>query len=254
MDAFFLRIICFFFYENNPKPNSGDPSTEEADIQAMERLSRVASVDAPNGDDGESGPLPFAVVEHLGAQQLKDLLTEQQQRSIADMYNLLRQGTKISSFFNSVLIDLFMRLGITVFKHGRSGKQHLRRLYCDIKMEYIYWRELRGFDDGESSDNFDLSAAEEEERSQKRRSHFIRFSKGDDDRKILISDIIEVRDDLSTDVARRPLSKPSSLLLNNMETFPSSAICIILPYRMVDFEVDDVRHYCNLFSCTVVPY
>lgn len=129
-----------------------------------------------------------------------------------------------------------------MIKHGRSGKQHLRRLYCDVKMEFIYWRELRGFEDGESSDNFDLSAAEEEERSQKRRSHFIRFSKGDDDRKIVINDIIEVRDDLSTDVARRPLSTPSNQLLNSMVSFPSSAICIILPYRMVDFEVDDVSY------------
>jgi hypothetical protein len=68
-------------------------NTEEADIQGMERFSRVASVDAQQADDVDFGSLlPSPVVDHLGAQQLKDLLTEQQQRSIADMYNLLRKG------------------------------------------------------------------------------------------------------------------------------------------------------------------
>jgi hypothetical protein len=62
----------------------------------MERFSRVASVDTQHVEDTDAaGCLPTPVVEHLGAQQLKDLLTEQQQRSIADMYNLLRKGNAI---------------------------------------------------------------------------------------------------------------------------------------------------------------
>ena len=173
----------------------------------------------------------------MGARFVKETLTIQQQRSIAVLYELLRKG-------------------VNVMKHGRSRKPKLRRLFCDESLSTLFWREVdnlhgrRSFDGGaiasNSNDDDDkehqYTAAEEEERGAKRRrSSILRFvNKDDSDRKIAITDIIEVTDDLSAELLQRSASR-QPYTLGPHQDVATCVISLVLKNssRTYDFEIDE---------------
>lgn len=184
---------------------------------------------------GYSSPLLPAVAQAMGAAFVKELLTIQQQRSIGALHDLLRRG-------------------VNVMKHGRSGRPKLRRLFCDESLSTLFWRELDAHhlksvevNVGSSSHNdsaeaVELSAADEEVRGtqKRRRSSFLRFHKDDVDRQVLVSDILEVTDDLSAEVMQRSISRqPYSLGAH--QDVATCVISLVLKNksRTYDFEIDE---------------
>ena len=114
--------------------------------------------------------------------------------------------------------------GIEVIKHGRSGRPNQRMLFCDSDFTLLYWRAA-----GEH-------AAHPAHAPRPRRSSMMAnlFGvKSDDDRQVLLRDIEEVSDDMSTEVMRRSLEKHFVAGSNN-----SQVLSILLAEgRSLDLEV-----------------
>jgi hypothetical protein len=163
-------------------------------------------------------------------------------------------------------------------KHGRSGRPKLRRLFCDESLSTLFWREVEtpsrrsiegaagvgaagvgaagvgASSSGEEEqgkklkpgENFppehEQSAAEEEVRGRRRRrSSFLRFHKDDSDRKVSVSDILEVTDDLSAEVIQRSISRQQLYSLGHNQDLATCVISLVLRNRArtYDFEIDE---------------
>lgn len=160
-------------------------------------------------DDGVSTKEDTRALKSLGP-LVNDLLSLPQRRIILDMWSILR-------------------VGIEVMKHGRQGRPKKKVLYCDIAMTKLYWRNK---DDGPGEEILPV-----DNKKSRRNSIFnnSKFFTDDSHREILFSQILEVRDDISTDVMRRSLTQ--QFVVNQL----SCLISIILFDRSLDFEVDEQK-------------
>jgi len=171
-----------------------------------------------------------------------ELLTYNQKQCIIDMWNRLRNG-------------------ILVLKHGRSGKPKRRALYCDDSLAILYWREVGRIDsDKEHTHNTRVSLSSSvasaseaamleshnlqhmldqsnRKSTSRRRSSFSVFSKLDSTREVALKDVLEVRDDMTTDVMKRSVSKKYVDEHRN----PSLVISIIMKDRTLDFEIEEMH-------------
>ena len=96
-----------------------------------------------------------------------------------------------------------LRKGIYIIKHGRFGAPKERFLFCDTIMTKLYWRNVGSMPDEEDlSLSVDDIIAEEKgkKKASRRRSSIM---KSENDREIHFKDIIEVRDEIHTDVMLR---------------------------------------------------
>ena len=133
-------------------------------------------------------------------------ITPQQCRMITDMWKVLRKG-------------------VIVMKHSKHGKPHKRYLYCNDALTILYWRETQEIADIEytSNDNY------------KKKAHMISFEKDNAEREVYITNILEVRDDIHTDVMHRSFSK--KLLAGDSST---GVISLILKNnKSLDLEVEE---------------
>jgi hypothetical protein len=147
----------------------------------------------------ESVRLP-AFLQYLGA-SAKDSFTSQQLDMIQVMYGLLRDG-------------------IEVIKHGASGSPRERMLYCDEQLTFLYWltRTSGSSANGGRTSAAERRAAEEEmkERAEEedkigqsgsKHSGLFGWSKTDADRVLLLKDVVDIRDEIETEVMKRSLRK-----------------------------------------------
>jgi hypothetical protein len=92
--------------------------------------------------------------------------------------------------------------GVAIVKHGRHGHPKDRFLYCDSIISKLYWRT-----EGNNPDPEDLTLSAEsvlqQELTRKPRRRLSFLGKGEMDREILLKDILEVRDDIQTEVMIR---------------------------------------------------
>lgn len=120
-----------------------------------------------------------------------NMLTSQQQDSIKEMWNLLREG-------------------VIVMKHGKTGKPHQRLLFCDFDMSRLCWRDSAAWKDSVASITAGIpvnlvTALEEKERvsiSKSRRSSLyggraslmggVGVGRFDSERELMFEDILEV--------------------------------------------------------------
>ena len=154
-----------------------------------------------------------------------------------------------------LLLDMgyHMRAGINIIKHGRYGAPKDRVLYCDSITTKLYWRKS-----GSSADPEDLSVSIDEavakavgERKRRRKSSILNVAKNESDREIYFRDVVEVRDDIQTDVMLRAYkSRAFKPIESDMKI-----ISIICQDRTLDFEIksDD---WVNIFHAlqVVVKY
>lgn len=169
--------------------------------QVQLELDTEEDIDENNEDVYSSPP-----ILSLGA-PARVSLTLQQHLIVIEMWSLLRKG-------------------VTVLKHGLSGKPRLRYLYCDPSMITLYWREHT------------LGPNPETPVWKTRRSSFL---KDDNDRRLCFKDILEVRADYSTEVMTRSASK-NYTNVNDDTAF----ISIILSDKTFDIEVQ-VDQWDSLF-------
>ncbi len=133
-------------------------------------------------------------------------ITPQQCRMITDMWKVLRKG-------------------VVVMKHSKHGKPHKRYLYCNDALSLLYWRETQEISDIEYTSND----------NHKKKAHMISFEKDNTEREVYITNILEVRDDIHTDVMHRSFSK--KLLAGDSST---GVISLILKNnKSLDLEVED---------------
>lgn len=131
-----------------------------------------------------------------------------------------------------------LRAGVEVLKHGRSGKPKFKTLLCDLRMTKLYWRGPGARPDPDL-DESDGDAAEPEHivtsphAKQNRRASYANVVRTNADRVILIREIVEVRQDCSTEVLRRSLAK--QYISDN-----TCVISIVLADRTLDFEIQEV--------------
>lgn len=171
-------------------------------------------------DDSEPAELFYpsvpAPIERLGPNA--DLLTPQQQQTIMQMYERLKNG-------------------VLVMKHGRKGKPKLKQLYCDENLTVLFWREA-GMNDIGSLDN--RSAA------SRRKSSFTGFFHSDSRREVHIRDIIAVRSDFTSEVMKRSLTK------HYIDDDKSpSFISLILKDRTLDFEIENT-HWDTVYHALLI--
>ncbi len=133
-------------------------------------------------------------------------ITPQQCRMITDMWKVLRKG-------------------VIVMKHSKHGKPHKRYLYCNDALTILYWRETQEIADIEYTSND----------NHKKKAHMISFEKDNAEREVYITNILEVRDDIYTDVMHRSFSK--KLLAGDSIT---GVISLILKNnKSLDLEVEE---------------
>ena len=150
---------------------------------------------------------PIAALEKIGSRAAVDKVTSTQKISIVRAYELLVQG-------------------VEVVKHGLTGKPRIRYLSCNDDMTQLRWRSTRASStSGDSAFRVSLG-----------------FSKADREREVDIQKIIDISDDLSTQVMQRSLNKnfvtPKA---NSRGVFAPGFICIILRDRSFDFDVGEDR-------------
>ena len=195
---------------NDPEPMvSTQISSEQDNLESLRKpmsqvqleLDTEEDIDEGNEDIYTSPP-----ILNLGP-PARATLTLQQHLIVIEMWTLLRKG-------------------VTVLKHGHSGKPRLRYLYCDTPMTTLFWRE------------HSLGPNPDTPKWNKRRSSFL---KDDNDRKLNFKDIVEIRADNSTDVMMRSISK--DYVNSNDDT---AFISIIYDDKSFDIEVQ-VDQWDSLF-------
>jgi len=214
-----IREIIQISSNNNNNNNTDDLPVRKTSKDEQEML---ASLSAPKGkalqlqleldteediDIGNDDIYSSPPIVNLGA-PARITLTLQQHLIVIEMWTLLRKG-------------------VTIFKHGLTGKPRVRYLYCDSPMKTLYWRE-HSMGPNPETPNW----------SKNRRSSFL---KEDNDRRLLFSEILEVRADYSTEVMNRSQNK--NYVYNNSDT---AFISIILSERTLDIEVQ-VDQWDSLF-------
>jgi hypothetical protein len=92
---------------------------------------------------------------------------------------------------------------VKVIKHGRQGHPKERYLYCDSILSKLYWRPDANHPEQEDLTQSVEAVLKQEQamRRDKRRLSFL--GKKEVDREILFKDILEVRDDIQTDIMVR---------------------------------------------------
>lgn len=154
-----------------------------------------------------------------------------------------------------LLLDMghHMRSGISIVKHGRYGAPKNRILFCDSMMIKLYWRKV-----GTTADIEDLSLSVDQalaqavdDRRRRRKSSILNVAKSESDREIYFRDIVEVRDDIQTDVMLRAYKTRAFKPIE----FEMKIISIVCRDRTLDFEIksDD---WVNIFHAlqVVVKY
>ena len=156
-------------------------------------------------------------------------------------------------------------LGVTVIKYGRSGKSHLRRLYCDESLSSLFWRDVHGTTDHDTA---------VEKMAQKRKSSLLGLLKGDDDRQLLLKEALsvseyvlcipfalstcncflktrlfndfimfkKVTDDISPEFSKKALARRTMDGIDG----PTNVVSIHMSNRTIDFEVNEVPIYLRL--------
>lgn len=174
------------------------PESKQDKLASLSKPKALLELDTEEDIDENNDDIYFSPpIVSLGA-PAKISLTLQQHLIVIEMWSLLRKG-------------------VTILKHGLSGKPRLRFLYCDSTMSTLYWRE------------HSLGPNPETPVWKNRRSSFL---KDDNDRRLYFKDIIEVRADQSTEVMMRSASKQYTY--SNDDT---AFISIILADRTFDIEV-----------------
>ena len=80
---------------------------------------------------------------------------------------------------------VILRRGVQAIKHSKSSKPHFRKLYCDVNMTRLFWR-----DSHEAGNDLDLKPAKN--RNSKLFGRRNSITKSDSEREILFSDITKV--------------------------------------------------------------
>jgi hypothetical protein len=166
----------------------------------------------------------------------KENITPQQLRILINMKDLLTKG-------------------VEVLKHGRGGKPKKRILYCKSDFTSLLWGEnidLKNENEkNENEKNYEKGIVKSPEKKNNSESFFRQLIgpangpksrlisragtfKTQDDRTILLSEVIEVRDDIGTDVMRRSVAK--QFVAGSEQT---CVISIILANRTLDFEIEE---------------
>merc|ERR1711871_904950 len=172
---------------------------------------------------------------------------------------LVNLGPTVNHYFTSQQLDMLSRTfdllrgGIEIVKHGRSGTPRERILYCDYKLDYLYWTAPTGELDGRlTNTERDQMEAILKERSTelggaampRERTGFLGFRKTDSDRLLLLREVLDVRDEVETDVMQR--SERKGYLLRKSYTRNTigfvgengnKIISIIGVSRTFDFEI-----------------
>lgn len=139
-----------------------------------------------------------------------------------------------------------LRNGVAMLKHGRNGKPKFKALFCDVNMTKLYWRSPGSKADPDQDDSdVEVDTLYPGSIVPKNRYHMPKdtkhnrrtatFTKTDADRVILFREILEVRDDCSTEVMKRSMGK--NYLSNNGT---HNVISIVMDDRTLDFEIDEV--------------
>lgn len=169
----------------------------------------------------------------------KENITPQQLRILINMKDLLTKG-------------------VEVLKHGRGGKPKKRILYCKSDFTSLLWgenidlkNENENNEKNESEKNHEKGIVKSPEKKNNSESFFRQIIgpangpksklisragtfKTQDDRTIQLSEVIEVRDDIGTDVMRRSVAK--QFVAGSEQT---CVISIILANRTLDFEIEE---------------
>jgi len=202
-----------------------------------------------NEDDDDNSPLDTSFLEGESSKNRETLQGPLATLGLAARDFLMPQQRQMIMKMHSILYA-----GVEVTKHSKSGKPHKRFLYCDATLSTLFWRETRLLKkDSAISAGVGMGTADKEEtmtdkshqaqldvvhnKAHKRRSNLSfmssAFRREDADREILISEILEVRDDRSSTVMKRSLAK--HFVAGNE---PTCVISIILDERSLDFEVE----------------
>lgn len=128
-------------------------------------------------------------VNLAGLSHHADKLLPQQQKLIRDM-------------------GLHLISGVAIVKHGRHGHPKDRYLYCDSIISKLYWSEKANHPVPEDLTMTVESVLKQEELAKRPRRR-LTFLKGEADREILFRDILEVRDDIQTEVMIRSYENKS---------------------------------------------
>jgi len=145
------------FRESNASPSEAVLAQHQERRQHVRSMS-MTSVDGADtiNSDIEYPPALQASLGEAGRTEL----TNQQRQIVLKMYDMLRAG-------------------VEVIKHSKTGNPKLRKLFCDVDMTRLYWREEKG-----------TAADIDRKMKQKRRTSL--FNKNDSERELLFADIKEV--------------------------------------------------------------
>jgi len=109
-----------------------------------------------------------------------------------------------------------LRAGVEIIKHGKSGDPRERMLYCDPKLSILYWMH-RSSKEGRMSEQDRVSTeagmldrlAKDKAQGGSASTHtgMFGFKKADTDRMISLREVVDIRDDIETDIMKRSLRK-----------------------------------------------
>ena len=126
--------------------------------------------------------------------EVVNVLTSQQMSMVLDMYRILRRGLRI-------------------LKHTHDTAPHERILYCDADLNILYWLKPdhpTQTQHSQTSHAHSLSIGEERalvRNSKDPRRYSIVGGKTDEERVMQVHDLLDVRDDLESEIMQRALRK-----------------------------------------------
>jgi len=188
------------------------------------RLDRVSARTSPGGDGGEREGLDITVSvkgrsSRAGSEAEEPAVSE---RLPGFLLGLTGSQVAGAGAFTVQQVDMLctmydlLRAGVEVIKHGKSGDPRERMLYCDQKLSILYWMHRSG-KEGRLSEHeragveSDILERLDKDTAQggtaSAHTGLFGFKKVDSDRMISLREVVDIRDDIETDIMKRSLRK-----------------------------------------------